>query len=292
MKSLREEVEEIKARYGIVGRDRELAMILSAIRANRHVLLEGPVGVGKTLLARSVSEYMSRDFIRVDGDERLDENKLIGHWDPPSVLKHGYVESAFVEGPLTAAARRGGILFINELNRLPDSAQNALLPAMDEGIIGIPHLGQIRAKDGFLVIATQNPEESIGVTRLSEALKDRFVLVKLDYQSQEEEEEIVRLKSGVKREEIVKIAVSIARETRRDPAIKRGASVRAAIDMAVLAESSEMDWHEIAMMVLPKRIELREDAVGSEEEVIRRIVDRVLSKEEVFQQARGIQAPR
>jgi MoxR-like ATPase len=227
MKSLREEVEEIKARYGIVGRDRELAMILSAIRANRHVLLEGPVGVGKTLLARSVSEYMSRDFIRVDGDERLDENKLIGHWDPPSVLKHGYVESAFVEGPLTAAARRGGILFINELNRLPDSAQNALLPAMDEGIIGIPHLGQIRAKDGFLVIATQNPEESIGVTRLSEALKDRFVLVKLDYQSQEEEEEIVRLKSGVKREEIVKIAVSIARETRRDPAIKRGASVRA-----------------------------------------------------------------
>ncbi|RLG39763.1 MAG: hypothetical protein DRN78_06275, partial [Thermoproteota archaeon] len=192
VKGLIEEVEELREQYGIVGRREELLKMLVAVKTGKHVLLEGPVGVGKTLLARSVAKYLSRDFIRVDGDERLTENKLIGYWDPPMVLKKGYVDEAFIPGPLTRAAVSGSVLFINELNRLPESAQNALLPVMDEGIIHIPHLGTIKAKEGFIIIATQNPEENVGVLKLSEALKDRFVLVKLGYQSREEEIEVVK----------------------------------------------------------------------------------------------------
>ncbi len=276
------ELDEIRGRHGIVGRERELRLILMAARVGRHVLLEGPVGVGKTLLARAVADHLGREFVRVDGDERITESKLIGYWDPPSVLKMGYVREAFVEGPLTRAALAGGVLFINELNRLPESAQNALLPVMDEGIIHVPHLGILRAREGFLIIATQNPEESVGVTRLSEALRDRFVLVRLEYQSEEEEVEIVRLRASAS-EEVAETAVKIVRATREDPSIRRGGSVRSAIDLAALAEemgvSGVEGWVEAALMVLPQRIEV----FGSQEEarsVVERIVRRVLGEGE------------
>ncbi|HDM92177.1 MAG TPA: MoxR family ATPase, partial [Candidatus Korarchaeota archaeon] len=257
------EVEEVREKYQVVGRREELRRILAAARAGRHILLEGPVGVGKTFLAKVVASHLGREFVRVDGDERLTESKLIGYWDPPIVLSKGYVREAFIEGPLTKAALSGSILFINELNRLPESAQNALLPVMDEGLIIVPHLGELRAKPGFLIIATQNPEESVGVTRLSEALRDRFVLIKLDYQSEEEEREIVRLRSGVNDPEVVSTAVRIVRETRVAPSIRRGASVRSAIDLASVVSQmssspSEDDWVTAAVMVLSTRVELRE----------------------------------
>jgi len=275
------EVEEVRERYQVVGRREELRRILAAARAGRHILLEGPVGVGKTFLAKVVASHLGREFIRVDGDERLTESKLIGYWDPPIVLSRGYVREAFIEGPLTKAALSGSILFINELNRLPESAQNALLPVMDEGIIIVPHLGELRAKPGFLIVATQNPEESVGVTRLSEALRDRFVLIRLDYQSEEEEREIIRLRSGVDDPEVVSTAVRIVRETRVDPSIRRGASVRSAIDLASVVSQmnsppSEDDWVTAAVMVLSTRVELREGLSDDVETVIRDIVLRTL----------------
>ncbi len=275
------EVEEIRHRYKVVGRGEELRRILAAARAGRHILLEGPVGVGKTFLAKTVASHLGREFIRVDGDERLTEAKLIGYWDPPVVLSRGYVREAFVEGPLTRAALSGGVLFINELNRLPESAQNALLPVMDEGIIVVPHLGEFRARDGFLIVATQNPEESVGVTRLSEALRDRFVLVRLEYQPEEEEREIVRIRSGVEDPEIVASAVRIVRETREDPSIRRGASVRSAIDLASVVRQmsdrpDEGDWVTAAVMVLSPRIELRDGVTDDVESVIRDVVLRAL----------------
>ncbi|HIE24342.1 MAG TPA: MoxR family ATPase [Candidatus Korarchaeota archaeon] len=281
-----EEVQKIKEKYGIVGRNSEIRKILMAIKAGKHVLLEGSVGIGKTLMARSIAEHLKRGFIRVDGDERLTEGKFIGYWDPPMVINKGYVKEAFIEGPLTRAALSGSVLFINELNRLSESAQNALLPVMDEGIISIPHFGTLKAKKEFIIIATQNPEESIGVTRLSEALKDRFVLVRLDYQSEEEEKEIVRQRAGVNKDGIVSYSVKIVRKTRKDPNIRRGASVRAAIDMALLAktygrELSPEDWLEIALMILPERIDIREDLKPRRDEIIRRIVEKVLGEEVV-----------
>ncbi len=283
VKGLIEEVEELREQYGIVGRREELLKMLVAVKTGKHVLLEGPVGVGKTLLARSVAEYLSRDFIRVDGDERLTENKLIGYWDPPMVLKKGYVDEAFIPGPLTRAAVSGSVLFINELNRLPESAQNALLPVMDEGIIHIPHLGTIKAKEGFIIIATQNPEENVGVLKLSEALKDRFVLVKLGYQSREEEIEVVKRHVPDVDSETAEISVDIVRKTREHPKISRGGSLRSSIDLARLAsmlDGSENRWYNAALMTLPQRIELRDSGVNKEL-LIREIVRSVLSREEL-----------
>src|SRR5512133_2916910 len=122
-------IRQIQEQHGIVGREDELATALAVLDAGRHLLLEGPVGVGKTTVALAVCAHLGRQGVRVDGDDRYSESKLTGWFDPPLVLREGYREASFFAGPLVQAMRAGGVLFINELNRMPESVQNVLLPA-------------------------------------------------------------------------------------------------------------------------------------------------------------------
>jgi len=269
-------IEEIKSRYGVVGRDLELSMILNAVTSSKHVLLEGPVGVGKTKLALAIASYLNKPTYRVDGDERYTETKLTGWFDPPIVLSKGYVWDSFIPGPLTQAMLNGGILFINELNRMPEGTQNVLLPAMDEGKIIIPRLGEIQAKPGFIVIATQNPEEFVGTSRISEALRDRFVWIGLNYQSFNEEVEIVKRETGVNDDFLVKTAVEIARKTREHKDLRRGASVRGAIDIVMLTKNltnlSIQKLIEAAIMALHNKIDVQLKSNRSKKDIITEIV--------------------
>lgn len=240
----------------IIGREHEITALAACISAERHVLLEGPVGVGKTALARAVCQSVARGFYRVDGDGRYSEARLVGQFDPPSVLSGGYREESFLAGPLVRALRDGAVLFINELNRMPEGVQNVLLPAMDEGLLHVPQLGTIRAKAGFLVIASQNPAEFVATGALSEALLDRFELVKLAYQPEEDERRIVAREARCSPSpSIIAQAVSLVRATRNDPRIRRGASVRAAIAIADLAVRLDGDVLGAAALALPTRVE-------------------------------------
>jgi len=274
------DVEEIQGRFGVVGRAGELRRALAAVKAGKHLLIEGPVGVGKTVIATSIAGYVKRPVFRVDGDERYTEQKLVGWFDPPLVLKNGYVKDAFIEGPLTAAMIKGGVLFINELNRMPEGVQNVLLPAMDERKIMVPKIGAIKAEDCFIVVATQNPLEFIGTSLLSEALRDRFELVPLEYQSEDEEIAIVQKQAGISDRSLVTRVVKVARETRVHQDVRRGASVRAAISMAVLASNfGSLDKNavrEAAYMALPTRIELRDYTKGTVYQVIEEILKKCL----------------
>ena len=183
-------ISEIQTKFGVVGREGVLRKLILAKAAGKHIVVEGPVGVGKTTLAHAIAAYFDQGFIRIDGDERYTESKLVGHFEPPLVVEKGWVWDAFVPGPLTLSMKNGSILFINEANRLIEGTQNVLLPSMDEGILILPKLGVIKAGKGFLVVATQNPESYIGTTVLSEALKDRFVWIKLEHQGYEQELDI------------------------------------------------------------------------------------------------------
>jgi len=282
---LQKEIEAIQQKYKIVGREEELGKALAAISASKHILFEGTVGVGKTVVATALAKYFERNFFRVDGDERYTEYKLTGWFDPALVVAKGYTREAFIPGPLTQAMTEGSFLFINELNRMPEGTQNVLLPAMDEGQVMIPKIAEVRAKPGFLVIATQNPEEFVGTSRLSEALRDRFVWIRLDYQTETEEQEIVRKETGCGSDEILETAVKIARKTRGDPDIRHGASVRAAIDMTHLiqrwskSETKNPDlWIKAAIMALATRVELQDRTSRKLDEVIRNIVKSVLGE--------------
>jgi MoxR-like ATPase len=229
-------VQRIQREHGIVGREDELATALAVLEAGRHLLLEGPVGVGKTTVALAVCAHLGRQVVRVDGDDRYTESKLTGWFDPPLVLREGYRETSFFAGPLVQAMRAGGVLFINELNRMPESVQNVLLPALDERLLQVPHIGEVRAADGFQVVATQNPVEYVATGHLSEALRDRFEHLALTYQSAAEEMEIVAAETGSDDAGLVRTAVRLTRATRLHPRFRKGASVRGAIALVAVAE--------------------------------------------------------
>jgi len=280
--SIDEIVDEIKTQFNIIGRDNELKYLIISKLTGKHVLIEGPVGVGKTTLGAALAKFFDQSFIRVDGDERYTETKMVGFFDPPIVLKKGWNWESFIPGPLVQAMKSGGILFLNEVNRLPEGTQNALLPALDEGIVEIPKLGTLKAKEGFMVIATQNPEEYVGTTVLSEALKDRFIWIRLDYQSEEEEIEIVRSRSSCTNEKVIRFAVKVVRATRNHPEILRGSSVRGAIDIAqlftYLGEFNLQNAIEATIASLGKKVEASEDAERPIEKILEEIVRTVLSE--------------
>jgi len=248
----------------LVGREAELRKIRACLRASKNVLLEGPVGVGKTHLALAVTRELGRAVFRIDGDSRYTEQKLSGWFDPPLVLQKGFNAESFAAGPLVEAMRSGGILFINELNRLPEGVQNVLLPAIDERMILVPRLGEIHAAPGFLVVATQNPKEFVATSHLSEALLDRFEWVSVHYQNESEERGIVRQRLDANAPDLlVHAAVSLVRATRNNAKIKRGASVRAALSITELAWVLMQEpmpiqeaFSQAVLLALPTRIEL------------------------------------
>lgn len=273
-------VRKIQETHGIIGRDHELTMALAVLKAGGHLLLEGPVGVGKTTVALAVCEHLGRKTVRIDGDERYTENKLTGWFDPPLVLKHGYTDDAFFPGPLAQAMQNGSVLFINELNRMPESVQNVLLPALDEKFIILPRIGVIKAAPGFVVVATQNPVEYIATSHISEALRDRFEHVTVAHQNEEEENRIVTQATGSKKPALIAEAVALTRLTRNHPAFRRGASVRAAISMVRIAEHLEGDdvLMRAAEAALTTRVELADTEEGDLSTLIRRLGDELKKK--------------
>ncbi len=273
----------------LVGRDRELRLLLACLKAGLNLLIEGPVGVGKTRLAQKAARAMNRPTIRVDGDERYSEEKLTGWFDPPAVVSHGYVLEAFRPGPLYLAMSQGALLFINELNRMPDGVQNVLLPPLDEKVLEIPKIGTTRAADSFQVVATQNPKEFVGASLISEALRDRFELLTLDYQTFEEEEAIVAQLTGLTDEHLIRQAVFLARATRTHPLVRRGASVRAAASLAAIASKLGGDdsLRRAAELALPTRIELKEDVEEDQRLAFVQVLDDVAKKKGKSQVSAG-----
>jgi MoxR-like ATPase len=285
-------VARIQREQGIVGREAELRLSLAVLGTGRNLLLEGPVGVGKTTVALAVCRHLGRRTVRVDGDERFTESRMTGWFDPPLVLQRGYGEESFFPGPLVQAMREGSILFINEMNRMPETVQNVLLPALDERLIVLPRLGELRAAPGFQVVATQNPVEYIATGHLSEALRDRFEHVALRYQDEAEERAIVARDTGTDRAELVALAVAIVRATRSHEKIRKGASVRAAAGIVRLAlaladgaggaaageATCDAVLQEAAITSLATRIELKDEEETDLAAVVADIVASVKKK--------------
>jgi len=279
-------VKEIQNKNHLIGRTEELKKIILARSVGKNILIEGEVGVGKTTIAKAVASYYDLNFYRIDCSEDTLPHNLVGYFDPPLVISKGYSEDSYVYGPLASAMNQGGCLFINEINRMPENTQNSLLTALDERILEIPKLKTIHANEKFFVICTLNPIAHVGTVVLGEALKDRFIWIRLNYQSPEEEIKIIKNEAkldGINADKIAFLSQNIIQATRELTSIRRGSSIRGAIDLAALVQNSGFDkssknWVESAIMALYNKIELEDGLTKSKTEIITNIVLSVLNK--------------
>jgi MoxR-like ATPase len=227
----------------VVGRERELELILAAVSAGRDMLIEGPPGTSKSTLLRAITAEWGVPLVFVEGNADLTPAKLTGYYNPAQVLREGYSAANFVDGPLLEAMREGGFLYIEEFNRAPEDTLNTLLTAMAEREIAVPRVGRIAARPTFRVIATMNPYDNVGTTRLSTSIHDRLCRLAVTYQDEESERGIVRLRAPLPPDEVpaglaaalVADAVAVTRATRVHPDVRQGSSVRGAIDLTLVA---------------------------------------------------------
>ncbi len=219
----------------VVGRDRELDLILAAVVAGRDLLLEGPPGTSKSTILRAITASWGIPLHFVEGNAELTPAKLVGHHNPARVLKEDYSADNFVPGPLVAAMTEGGFLYVEELNRAPDDTLNTLLTAMAEREVNVPRVGRIHASASFRLVASMNPFDNVGTTRISASVYDRLCRLAVGYQTEAEDREIVALRTTSDDERLVADAVGITRATRAHPDVRHGSSVRGAIDLVAVA---------------------------------------------------------
>jgi len=227
----------------LVGRERELDLVLAAIAAGRDLIIEGPPGTSKTTLLRAITAEWDVPFLLVEGNADLTPSKLVGHHNPARVLAEDFQVDNFVDGPLLTAMREGGFLYVEEFNRAPDDTLNTLLTAMADREIMVPRVGRVVARPTFRVIASMNPYDNVGTTRLSSSVHDRMCRLAIDYQDADAETEIVAVRApnahgavpGDLAESVRTDAVALTRATRAHPYVRQGSSVRGAIDLALVA---------------------------------------------------------
>ncbi len=214
--------------------------MLAAVAAGRDIVLEGPPGTSKSTLVRAITQEWGIPMLFVEGNADLTPAKVVGHHSPSKVLRDDYSSDTFVDGPLVQAMRSGGFLYVEELNRAPEDTLNTLLTAMAEREITVPRVGKVTAAPTFRIIASMNPYDNVGTTRLSASIHDRFCRLVVDYQDDAAERAIVALRAPLAdldaepRARLVADSVALTRATRDHDDLRMGSSVRGAIDLALV----------------------------------------------------------
>jgi MoxR-like ATPase len=275
----------------IVGLRREAEVLAATLTGGCHVVLEGPPGTGKSTLLRAVADGAGLGVELVEGNAELTPARLIGHFDPALVLEAGYKPEIFVDGPLLSALRDGSLLYIEELNRVPEETLNVLVGALAEGEIHVPRLGRVPAAPSFRLIAAMNPFDAVGTARVSQAISDRMCRIAIAYQDAAGERAIVE-RVTARPSPLTAPAVELTRLTREHPQVRMGASVRGAIDLVRLGRElsalrgepepapGDATFADAAIAALSGRLRLDEAAEQTPEAIILELIERLLPKPE------------
>jgi MoxR-like ATPase len=290
----------------VVGRRPALTLILIAVLARGHVLIEDLPGLGKTLIARCFAAALGLDFTRVQFTPDLLPADLLGStiYD----MQSGRFE--FRPGPIFT-----NLLLADEINRTPPKTQAALLEAMAEGQVSIDGATHPLATP-FIVLATDNPIEYEGTYPLPEAQLDRFTIrLELRYLKGDEEvsmlrrrldrgtpdasvgrvvdaKDVLAMRDSVEQvtvhEDVLRYVVALAAASRQHPQVSVGASPRAELDLVQLARARALlsgrdyvipeDVKALAVPAMAHRISLRPEmwvrqvrSVDVVEELLRRV---------------------
>lgn len=303
MARVREEIGKV-----IVGQEDMISLLVTAILADGHVLIEGVPGVAKTLTAKLLANVVSIKFSRIQFTPDLMPSDVLG----TSVYNMKNSEFEFKAGPIFS-----NIVLIDEINRAPAKTQAALFEVMEERQVTIDGHTHLLAPP-YIVVATQNPIEHEGTYRLPEAQLDRFLFkISVNYPNLDQETAIIsghhqrrgaqainEVQPVLTAEQIrmyrqhvqavhvesnlIRYIAQIIHETRTNPSLFLGASPRASI--AVLNSSKAYaaihgrdfvtpeDIKTVAMPVLRHRVALTPDKEMegiTTDEVVRQIIDKI-----------------
>lgn len=310
LQELQNTVQKIRAEIGkvIVGQDRMIDLLLTALLADGHVLIEGVPGVAKTLTAKLLARVLTVDFSRIQFTPDLMPSDVLG----TSVFNMKSSAFEFRAGPIFS-----NLVLIDEINRAPAKTQAALFEVMEERQVTVDGVTHVM-KSPYLVVATQNPIEHEGTYRLPEAQLDRFLFkIVVNYPSPQEEVSILQRQHArrnaqpteevlpvltaetLKTIRLVALAVhvetqlmqymaQIVHETRNNPMLFLGASPRASVALLNASKSyaawqgrdfvTPEDIKTIALPVLRHRISLnpeKEMEGVTTDDAVKQIIEKV-----------------
>ena len=288
----------------IMGQDNAKKAIKSALMSDRHIIVVGPPGIGKTTLAKNIAKLLGKKtpFIRIQGSPDLTVEDLLGDIDPVKALKYGPLSiEAFTKGKIFKADK--GILFFDELNRCPEKVQNALLQVLEEKKATIGSY-DVDFDIDFIFIGTMNPEDT-STEKLSDVLLDRFDLIHMHYPENINIEKEIILEKGKKIDNVnvgnklLELIVYFIRLLREDKNLEKKPSVRASIGLyersqsnAILNKRSSItfdDIKDVVISVLAHRIRLKPSIkyLQSPEAYIKEQFEKNIVEDDVLEEKKG-----